>query len=161
MSLYVKKVSGDGNCLLNSVCCQVDDFTVKSLRKELWREYKRNWKRYKDYIEDPRVYAEKIKKDGVWLDETDIVALTHITESIIELYIDTLDKPYQIYGKSNKHNSDSVIRVIYVNNNHYDAVLKRDLSLRVIKPNYLKYTIYYILFNIVLVFLAMSVTKQF
>lgn len=122
LRLYVKQVPGDGNCLLNAICCQRPNFTPSELRRRLVQEYESNWERYVNFMnEHPVLYASKISNSGVWLDETDITALSRITGTTIELYVNRLDKPYQVYSESVRK-SHSPVRVVYVNSNHYDCL---------------------------------------
>lgn len=124
MTLYVKQVAGNGNCLLNAVSCQIHS-DASELRLALYEEYRKNWEKYMDFLENPLQYAEQIKEEGEWLDETDLAALAHVVDRAIELYVDTLynlEEPYMTYPPRLKA-VDKPVRVIFVHGNHYDAVL--------------------------------------
>jgi hypothetical protein len=123
MSLHIKKVASDGNCLVNAVAYQIENSSPFQLRQALYEEYRNNWEQYTNFIENPILYADKIKKNGVWLDEIDISVLAKIIGADIELYIGNLETPpFNVYHPTNKK-QNTIVRIIYVNDNHYNAVV--------------------------------------
>lgn len=117
--MKIIRVPGDGNCLLHAIAAQLPKFTHAELRQILYYEYKYNTNAYKDFMERPVEYIENIKNDHVWLDETDISALSKILQCRIEVYKDRVDKAYSIYNENGK----TIVRLLYIGEMHYDALI--------------------------------------
>ena len=118
---HVHKVLGDGNCLLRAVGLQVDK-SHQELRDLLYTEYTTMREHYANFFEDIDAYAEKIKHGHVWCDETDIAALANIVAADIHLYINNINTLAGVYPC--RQETGDVVGIVYVNCNHYDAVIK-------------------------------------
>ncbi len=122
---HIHKVVGDGNCLLRAIALQTNK-THEDLREELYLEYINMIEYYSPFFINIYSYIEQIKNNSVWCGEEDISALANVVNANIELYIDTIIEPYMTY--TCREGSDKVIGIVYVNGNHYDAVLRERLK---------------------------------
>lgn len=122
---HIHRVFGDGNCLLRAIALQTNK-THEDLREELYLEYISVTEYYSPFFINIYSYIEQIKNTNVWCGEEDISALANVVNANIELYIDTIIEPYMTYKC--REGSDKVIGIIYVNGNHYDAVLRERLK---------------------------------
>lgn len=118
---HIHRVVGDGNCLLRAIALQTNK-THEDLRNDLYNEYINMREYYSPFFINIDSYIEQIKNNSVWCGEEDISAIANVVNVNIELYIDTLLEPYMTY--TCRQGSDKVIGIIYVNGNHYDAVLR-------------------------------------
>lgn len=123
----VIKVSADGNCLFRSVGIQLNQ-DHSTLRKLVVNELLNHIDEYSVLYESREDFLKHIRHvsvDGFWADELEIAALSNVIQMKIKIYLDLSEKAYAVYSPRSR--SKGIVRVIYVNGNHYDAIVEKQI----------------------------------
>lgn len=137
--LLLRKIPGDGNCLLRAILDQigrlagktyVSDWNVRKLRMRIADYIKNNRDRFEiflyEYLEVEENFdavISKFKQDGFWLGQEALVAASEIFEVAILVIVQDGTK----YSFGEQYADNGTLKVFYSGfpiPNHYDSVLE-------------------------------------
>lgn len=143
-NLRVVRVRGDGRCLYRAIAKNLACLEDRSLSERLeredadalrqmaWKEIcvdRTNWFKSRHVIEGSiNAYCSQMRNPQFFAGEAEMLALSERLAVPISVYmnVDGRLKAVVTYGEQFfKKKNNAVVRVVYSNGNHYDAVLPR------------------------------------
>jgi len=147
MSGY-KTTNRDGNCLFNSIVCSLYwEINKQKLDKKLQKINAMNLRQncvdkletlftydemiqmliHQEVIENDDIhnaqdYLNRMRCDGIWGGNLEIIAISKLLNTSIDVYIQKNRKFKLIGGYSIENNNNQHIRLFYRGNSHYDFI---------------------------------------
>ncbi|CCG82188.1 Predicted protein [Taphrina deformans PYCC 5710] len=127
--LYIKEITGDGNCLFRSLADQVGEPNSHAQIRHNVVHYLRQCKdEFSLFVEeDYDKYLDRMFNDGVYGDNLEIVAYSRLKDKAIKIYQPGLAYAVLPEGKTAQdYRSNEMLHIAYHSYEHYSSVRNKD-----------------------------------
>lgn len=127
--LYIKEITGDGNCLFRSLADQLGEVnTHGQIRHDVVQYLRQCKEEFTVFIEeDYDRYLDRMANDGVYGDNLEIVAYSRVQNKAIKIYQPGLTYVVFPEGKdAEDYESSDMLHIVYHSYEHYSSVRNED-----------------------------------
>lgn len=125
--LYIKDISGDGNCLFRSLSDQLGESETHSqIRYDVVKYLREHGDEFSVFVEeDYSQYVDRMSNDGVYGDNLEIVAFSRIYRRHVKIYqpgFSYLITPFQDDSNAPEVEAKDMLHIVYHSYEHYSSV---------------------------------------
>lgn len=122
--LYIKEITGDGNCLFRSLSDQLGESnTHAQIRHEVVTFLRTHADEFSFFVEeDFDAYVDRMSNDGVYGDNLEIVAFARLYRKQVKIYQPGLSYIVKAEDEQECVSTEDMIHIVYHSYEHYSSV---------------------------------------
>lgn len=126
--LYIKEITGDGNCLFRSLSDQMGESDKhREIRHEVVTYLREHEEEFRVFIEeDYQKYVERMSNNGVYGGNVELVAFARAYQKHLKIYQPGLSYIIKSSETDHEEKSSEMLHIVYHSFEHYSSVRMKD-----------------------------------